>query len=145
MSQENVERLRSFFQTWDPWEWAKGKNMSLFDPDLVYEGDVLPDQAGESYRGHEGLARATRQWLEPFEGSTVELERIIGAGDDLVSVQRGRGKMRHTGIQFDQLSVSEVCQFCHADLAGGFNFFDRHGRHQAQRVIADGEVDGPGN
>jgi len=26
--------------------------MSLFDPDLVYEGDVLPDQVGESYRGH---------------------------------------------------------------------------------------------
>jgi ketosteroid isomerase-like protein len=104
VSQENVERLRSFFQTWDPWEWAKGKNMSLFDPDLVYEGDVLPDQAGESYRGHEGLARATRQWLEPFEeGSTVELERIIGTGDDLVSVQRGRGRMRHTGIQFDRV------------------------------------------
>ena len=103
MSRENVERLRSFFQTWNPSEWARGENMSLFDPDLVYEGDVLPDQAGESYRGHEGLARATRQWLEPFEGSTVELERIIGTGDALVSVQRGSGRMRHTGIQMDRV------------------------------------------
>ena len=103
MSLENVERLRSFFQTWNPSEWARGENMSLFDPDLVYEGDVLPDQAGESYRGHEGLARATRQWLEPFEGSTVELERIIGTGDALVSVQRGSGRMRHTGIQMDRV------------------------------------------
>src|SRR5436190_24041744 len=94
---ENVEALRCFFQTWEPWEWARGENMSLFDPDLVYEGDVLPDHVGESYRGHEGLARATRQWLEPFDdGSTVELERIIGTGDDLVSVQRGRGRMWHT-------------------------------------------------
>ena len=103
MSRENVERLRSFFQTWNPSEWARGENMSLFDPDLVYEGDVLPDQAAESYRGHEGLAGATRQWLEPFEGSTVELERIIGTGDALVSVQRGSGRMRHTGIQMDRV------------------------------------------
>jgi ketosteroid isomerase-like protein len=98
VSQENVERLRSFFQTWDPSEWARGENMSLFDPDLVYEGDVLPDQVGETYRGHEGLARATRTWLDPIEGITVELERIIGSGDCLVSVQRASGKMRHTGI-----------------------------------------------
>ena len=42
--------------------------------------------------------------MEPFDdGSTVELERIIGTGDDLVSVQWGRGRMRHTGIQFDQV------------------------------------------
>ena len=104
MSQENVQKLRSFFQTWNPHEWA-GENMFLFDPELIYEGDVLPDQAGESYRGHEGLARATRQWLDPFEESTssVELEQIIGTGDDLVSVQRGTGRMRHTGIQFDRV------------------------------------------
>jgi ketosteroid isomerase-like protein len=99
VSQENVERLRSFFEAWNPSEWARGENMSLFDPDLVYEGDVLPDQVGETYRGHEGLARATRTWLDPIEGITVELEQIIGAGGCLVSVQRASGKMRHTGIQ----------------------------------------------
>ena len=42
MSEENVEALRSFFQTWEPWEWARGENMSLFDPDLVYEGMSCP-------------------------------------------------------------------------------------------------------
>jgi hypothetical protein len=98
MSQENVERLRSFFQRWDPWEWAKGENMSLFDPDLVYEGDVLPDQAGESYRGHEGLARATRQWLEPLEeGSTVELKRIIGLVEAGLALKVGEVKVRGRG------------------------------------------------
>ena len=76
--------------------------MSLFDPKLVYEGDVLPDQVGESYRGHEGLARATRTWLDPIEAITIELERIIGTGDCLVSVQRASGRMRHTRIQMDR-------------------------------------------
>ena len=104
MSQQNVENVRAFFQTWDPWEWARGEGMALFDPALVYEGDFLPDHVGESYRGYEGLARATRQWLEPIEeGLTVELERIIGTGDDVVSVQQASGRMRHTGIHFDQV------------------------------------------
>ena len=103
MSQQNVENVRAFFQTWDPWEWARGENMSLFDLDLVYEGDFLPDHVGESYRGYDGLARATRQWLEPIEEVTVELERITGTGDDLVSVQQASGRMRHTGIHFDQV------------------------------------------
>ena len=103
MSQQNVENVRAFFQTWDPWEWARGEGMALFDPALVYEGDFLPDHAGESYRGYDGLARATRQWLEPVEEVTVELERIIGAGDDLVSVQRASGRMRHTGIYLEQV------------------------------------------
>ena len=35
--------------------------------------------------------------MDPIEGVTVELERIIGSGDCLVSVQRASGKMRHTG------------------------------------------------
>ena len=103
MSQQNVENVRAFFQTWDPWEWARGEGMALFDPALVYEGDFLPDHVGESYRGYDGLARATRQWLEPIQEVTVELERIIGTGDDLVSVQQASGRMRHTGIHFDQV------------------------------------------
>ena len=102
MSQGNVEILRAFFETWDPREWERGEGMSILDPEVVYEADLLPDQIGETYRGHEGIVRATRTWLEPFEeGGTVELERIIGTGDCLVSVQRARGRMPYTGIDFD--------------------------------------------
>jgi ketosteroid isomerase-like protein len=57
---------------------------------------------GETYRGHEGIARATRTWLEPTDdGATVELERIAGPGDCLVSVQRARARARYTGIEFE--------------------------------------------
>jgi len=77
--------------------------MSLFDPEVVYEGDVLPDQVGESYRGHEGLTRATRTWLDPFEETTVELDRIVGTGDCVVSVQEASGRMRHTRIQMNRV------------------------------------------
>jgi hypothetical protein len=75
MSQENVERLRAFCQLWE----TRGlPDLSLLDPDVVFEDNVLPDHAGENYRGHEGVVRAARTWLEAYEESTVELERIAG-------------------------------------------------------------------
>jgi ketosteroid isomerase-like protein len=106
MSQENVERLRLHLQPWgepgglQATGWGEG-DWSLIDPEATYEDDSLPDHAGEVYRGHEGLARATRQMIEPFEDTTIPLERIVGSGDCLVSIHRIRAKARHTGIAFD--------------------------------------------
>jgi len=106
MSQENVEKLRLFVQPWgEPGGLeATGRgegDWSLVDPEATYEDDSLPDHAGEVYRGHEGLARATRQMIEPFEGTTIELDRIVGSGDRLVSIHRIQARSRFTGIDFD--------------------------------------------
>ena len=67
VSQENVERHRSFFRTLDPSEWARDENMSSPDTDLMYEGDVLPDQVGENLRVmfhiHDGsVTRVASSW-----------------------------------------------------------------------------------
>ena len=108
MSQENMENLRAFLETWSreawtPEAWERGDviDMSLLDSDVVYDDTVLPDHAGEAYRGHEGVARAAQRWIEGSEWLLVEVEQIIGAGDRLVSVHRSRSKARHTGIEFD--------------------------------------------
>jgi len=76
-------------------------DMSLLDPDVVYEDMNLPDHAGEAYRGHEGVTRAAERWVEGSEWLLVELEQIVGTGDRLVSVHRARSKARHTGIEFE--------------------------------------------
>ena len=100
MSQGNVENLRAFLEVWDLEAWRRGESdMSLLDPKVTYEDTILPDHVGEAYRGHEGVARATERWLEPYEGLTIELEKIVGAGDRLVSIHRVRGKARYTGIE----------------------------------------------
>ena len=65
-------------------------------------GRQSPDHSGETYHGHKGVIRATERWTEPFEEMTVDLERIVGTGDCLVSIHRWRAKARHTGIEFDQ-------------------------------------------
>jgi ketosteroid isomerase-like protein len=108
MTPENVENLRAFLETWsqEAWTleaWQRGEviDMSLFDPDIAYEDTVLPDHAGEAYRGHEGVVRAAERWVEGSEWLLVELEQIVGAGDRLVSIHRARSKARHTGIEFD--------------------------------------------
>ena len=51
------------------------------------------------YRGREGVVRATRTWLQPYEEFTIELEEIVGSGDLLVSTHRFRATARHTGIK----------------------------------------------
>jgi ketosteroid isomerase-like protein len=102
MSQENVESLRAYLEAWS-WEaWRRGEfDTSLLDPDVTYEDSSLPDHVGETYRGPDGVIRATERWVEPFEWLQIELERVFSSGDRLVSVHRVRAKARHTGIELD--------------------------------------------
>lgn len=38
-------------------------------PEFVFEDDLLPDHAGETYRGLDGLRRAWIAFAEPFEAT----------------------------------------------------------------------------
>src|SRR5438874_8479636 len=67
MSQENVENLRAVLEAWDIQAWKRGGfDVSLLDPEVTYEDTILPDHVGETYRGHEGVARAVARWFEPY-------------------------------------------------------------------------------
>jgi ketosteroid isomerase-like protein len=107
MSEENIENLRAFLEaasgpiTTALAAWKGGEALSLLDPDVTYEDANLPDHAGETYRGHEGVIRATERWAEPYEELTAQLDQIVGTGDRLVSIHRVRAKARHTGIEFE--------------------------------------------
>jgi ketosteroid isomerase-like protein len=107
MSQDNVESLRAFWEALTP---GSEMDMSVLDPDVTYEDSNLPDHVGEAYRGHEGIARATERWLEPYESLTIELERIVGGGDRLVSIHHARSKARYTGIE-DEGQLAYVWTF----------------------------------
>jgi ketosteroid isomerase-like protein len=96
MPEDNAERLRAYVSRWG---MDAEPDFSLLDPDIVFEDDILPDHAGETYRGHEGIVRSARTWLQPYERFTIELEDMVGSGDRLVSIHRFRGTARHTGIE----------------------------------------------
>jgi ketosteroid isomerase-like protein len=93
---ENAEKIRAFWEAWTP---GGEMDLSILDPEVVYEDATLPDHIGEEYRGHEGIARAAARWLEPYESVTIELEQIVGSGDHLVSIHRVRTKAHYTGIE----------------------------------------------
>jgi hypothetical protein len=59
----------------------------------------LPDHVGETYRGLDGLRRASAAFVEPLEEMVYDLERIVGAG--FLSIHRVRAKARHSGIVQD--------------------------------------------
>jgi ketosteroid isomerase-like protein len=111
MSDTNVERLRALTAQWSTQNfrelgpaWRRGEvDLSPFvAPEVTYEDDAMPDHVGETFRGHEGMIRALESLSEAFEQLTLELERIVGSGDRLMSIHRFRAKATHTGIEFEE-------------------------------------------
>jgi ketosteroid isomerase-like protein len=108
MSQQNVARLRAWYagSSADLHAWigaveAGEVDLSIFDAEMTYQDDSLPDHAGETYHGVEGLVRASRQMADPFSEVLIEPVRVVGTGDRLVLIVRIRATSRFTGIEFD--------------------------------------------
>jgi ketosteroid isomerase-like protein len=97
MSEGNAEQLRR------TWEAAMKRDptdldLSFVDPDVVYEDDILPDHAGETYHGHEGIRKAWARAIEPWESFENEIVWAQESGDDVVSCHRMRVKGHGSGI-----------------------------------------------
>jgi ketosteroid isomerase-like protein len=102
MSRENAEKVRAYLETFDSEALSRGQvDCPFLAPDATYADDVLPDHVGDVYRGREAMGRAGQVWLEPYERHSIELERVIDAGDCVVSVLRFRATARHTGVEHD--------------------------------------------
>ena len=108
---DRAELTRQLVEFWDgmvlrpedrPFESIFRERTDLVDPDGVYESAVLPDQAGETYRGVDAWTRAAETWLEPCEWMVVDVEQVLDAPEDrVVSLHRVRMKMRQTSLEFE--------------------------------------------
>lgn len=104
MSQENVEQLRAFMETWTLEAWRREAaqlaevNMYLLDPHVTYEDMTLPDHPGELYRGHEGVVHATERWIRSYRWLEIELTEIVDLGDRVVSIHRVQAEA-HSGVE----------------------------------------------
>jgi ketosteroid isomerase-like protein len=105
MPDREPDALRVFLESWDPLPelsaWKRGEVPDVFDRDVAYEDSILPDHAGETYRGIEGIIRATERWTEPFDSVSQELVAIHGEGDRRVSIHRLRMHAHHTGLDLE--------------------------------------------
>jgi ketosteroid isomerase-like protein len=92
VSAENVQLARRsydhFIGTGDPiWD--------LWSPDIVWDMSTFRGWPEDPvYQGRDGFERFMRNWLEPFDEWTMEVEDLIGVADRVVAVLRQYGKAR---------------------------------------------------
>ena len=151
MSRENVEKVRAFVATWDgetlrpesrPFQriFSTEIAVALYAPDAVYEDAILPDHAGESYRGLDNFIRAAGGWIEPSEWVRVDLDEIIDADERVVSLHRVHSKMRHTGIEFDSVPLAYIFTFQDGRVVHHLALADHA---EALEAVGLSEIDAP--
>jgi ketosteroid isomerase-like protein len=94
MSQENVEIVREaherFAKTGEPiWE-RLDRSVEVFDHDI-------PD-ARNPYVGSEGVAQWLADFAQSWDGYEIEVERLVDAGDRVVSLFRIRAVGASSGL-----------------------------------------------
>ena len=97
MSQENVEIARRFydqlFGTGEPLWGVLEAEIEVHDHDV-------PD-AGP-YFGPTGVTSWVNNWGQAFEGTEIDLERLVDAGDRVVSLFRMRATGRRSGVSIER-------------------------------------------
>ena len=86
---------------WDAWRVGDPAALSLLDPAVIYEDDMLPDHAGETYRGHMGVLKAWARWMEPWDTFDTEVEWLRGGRDEVVSCHRVRARGKDSGVDIE--------------------------------------------
>lgn len=108
MSQQNVETVRTAFQTFS----TQGMDaaLSFFSPDLVwYPIDRWLD--GSTYRGHDGMRRLAAAFSENFDDFRFEVHDICDAQDRVVALVDMVGRIRHSEAEVGQQRGFVVSDF----------------------------------
>ncbi|MFL5875683.1 MAG: nuclear transport factor 2 family protein [Solirubrobacteraceae bacterium] len=119
MSQENVEGVRSIYEALARRDLGAIKALAEQYPGFEFESVLT----GEVYKGVQGvLDLATDMW-ETVD-YVPQLEEIIDAGDDVISVSRISGRGARSGVPVSQ-QVGIVWTFDHDTLIRGKSFSSR--------------------
>jgi ketosteroid isomerase-like protein len=132
VSRENVEIVRRTFERMAVgWEAL----VAILDPAVEWDSTQrLPD--GKVVRGIEAATRSARSWLGAFEDYSREVEELIDAGDNVVSVVRVWGKGKGSGAPVEG-RIAQVWTFRDGKVVRYREFPDR-----AQALKAAGLVHG---
>lgn len=92
MSEQDVENVRGAYA-----EWARG---NFWTPDVFHPDVEVLWQSPDATVTHGlgALAAGWKEWLAPWEDCTMEAERIVPVGGQVVVVARFRGRARGSGV-----------------------------------------------
>jgi ketosteroid isomerase-like protein len=95
MSQENVEAVQRAFEAFNRGD-IQGF-LAITDEDVVQDWSRAVGPERGVFRGREQVERFVRSWWEAFEESTVIVDELIDAGDQVVCAFHGRQRGRGSG------------------------------------------------
>jgi ketosteroid isomerase-like protein len=96
MSQENVEIVRSFYDSWARNEFPGP--VELMDPEIEYVNPAGAVEPG-TRRGREAFRRALEKVFEGWETWDVDPEEFRGVGDQVAVVVRYKARGRGSGVE----------------------------------------------
>jgi ketosteroid isomerase-like protein len=110
VSQQNVAIVRRLFDA--AMRGDTETALSLWDPDVEFDArrsrwaEVMPGMT--HFRGHDGLRAFFREYYETWEKLVDDVEELIDAGDQVVSVVTHRGRGRTSGLDVEWAGNSGV-------------------------------------
>jgi ketosteroid isomerase-like protein len=79
--------------------------LARMDPDFEWR-PLETSPVASVYRGHDQVRRYVEDWIATFEGLRLDLEELTQLGEQVITVARGHGRGRASGVQLD----SAFCQ-----------------------------------
>jgi ketosteroid isomerase-like protein len=122
MSEENVELVRQYLRAYDR-DGLDGL-AEFWHPDVNWraaEGaldDVGPMEGPDAIRDY------YRQWEETFAAIRMEVEELVDAGDQVVAVVHGIGRMKDSDAEID-IRYATVFTTRDGKIATGREYFAR--------------------
>jgi len=100
MSEENVEVVRRWFDTFRRQDWEGAVRAADPDIEVIEPPGVV---GSRSYHGHEGLVEAMTAWPSQWDDFHVELVEIVDANaNQVVSLTRHHGRGKGSGIEVER-------------------------------------------
>ncbi|MGI9021438.1 MAG: nuclear transport factor 2 family protein [Solirubrobacterales bacterium] len=107
MSEENVEFVRRVFAATKR-GLEDGEVSTVVRDFYDREGQYEPVEEAKPLRGHDQIVDYFRRWLTVWDDFRVELEEVIDAGDQVVSVARSGGRAKASGVEVSQRIYSVI-------------------------------------
>ncbi len=129
---EQLQRLRAAFESWNRGDYERA--LEFMREDVVWTpGGLIPD-VDPVYHGREGVARFWRDFVEPWDEISIELEEVLDERERLLLILarfRARGR---AAIKVDA-SFFQLYLYDEAGLLSEFRgFVDEKEARQAARA-----------
>jgi ketosteroid isomerase-like protein len=122
MSQENMEIVRQAWAAYD--RGGLDAIAEFWHPDISWRAaEGALDDVGVIH-GPDGMRRYYREWDETFDAMRVEVEELVDAGDQVVAVVRGFGRMKDSDAEVD-IRYAMVSSFRDGKIVRGREYWTR--------------------